>query len=90
MDHLHSGINFLTPYQCHYHLEKAIMAKRTQAYELARLSIPNDGQGADVFISLPFSKTSFSNISEDISNSLAILIKVSNRGIFTPLSIALI
>jgi len=40
MEHLHSGINFITPYQRHYHLGKAIMDKRIQTYELARARHP--------------------------------------------------
>lgn len=34
--HLHSGINFITPYQRHYGLDKEIMNKRIATYEEAR------------------------------------------------------
>jgi transposase InsO family protein len=40
LEHLHSGIKFLTPYQRHYHLDKEIMAKRIQTYELAKAKHP--------------------------------------------------
>lgn len=45
MEHLHSGINFITPYQRHYNLDKVIMAKRTQTYELARTKHPERWSG---------------------------------------------
>lgn len=38
--HLHSGINFLTPYQRHYGLDKEIMKKRQETYEKARAKNP--------------------------------------------------
>ena len=40
MEHLHSGINFITPYQRHYGLDKEIMTRRTQTYELAKARHP--------------------------------------------------
>ena len=40
MEHLHSGIKFITPYQRHYHLDKEIMTKRTRIYELAKAKYP--------------------------------------------------
>lgn len=39
-DHLHSGINFITPYQRHYGLDKKIMEKRKETYEKARAKHP--------------------------------------------------
>lgn len=44
-EHLHSGINFITPYQRHYGLDKGVMAKRTQTYELARAKHPERWSG---------------------------------------------
>lgn len=44
-EHLHSGINFITPYQRHYGLDKAVMAKRTQVYELAKAKHPERWSG---------------------------------------------
>ena len=38
--HLHSGINFITPYQRHYGLDKMIMAKRKETYERAKAKHP--------------------------------------------------
>ena len=38
--HLHSGINFITPYQRHYGLDKDIMVKRKETYEKARAKHP--------------------------------------------------
>jgi len=38
--HLHSGINYLTPYQRHYGLEQMIMEKRNKTYEEAKLKHP--------------------------------------------------
>lgn len=38
--HLHSGINFLTPYQRHYGLDKEIMKKRIETYEKAKAKHP--------------------------------------------------
>ena len=35
-DHLHSGINFITPYHRHYGLDKKIMANRIRVYEEAK------------------------------------------------------
>lgn len=45
-EHLHSGINFITPYQRHYGLDKEIMTKRTQTYELARARHPERWSGS--------------------------------------------
>jgi putative transposase len=39
-DHLHSGIKFLTPYQRHYGLDKQMMEKRTETYEMAKARHP--------------------------------------------------
>lgn len=39
-DHLHSGINFITPYQRHYGLDKKIMEKRKETYEKAKARHP--------------------------------------------------
>ena len=38
--HLHSGINFITPYQRHYDLGENIMKKRIETYEKAREKHP--------------------------------------------------
>ena len=38
--HLHSGINYLTPYQRHYGFDKNIMEKRIKVYEKARANHP--------------------------------------------------
>ena len=38
--HLHSGINFITPYQRHYGLGEKIMQKRKKIYEKARAKHP--------------------------------------------------
>mgnify|MGYP006279156623 CR=1 FL=1 len=38
--HLHSGINFLTPYQRHYGLDQRIMKKRIETYEKAKAKHP--------------------------------------------------
>ena len=39
-DHLHSGINFVTPYQRHYGLDKWIMENRIKVYEEAKAKHP--------------------------------------------------
>ncbi|MCC5909628.1 MAG: IS3 family transposase [Clostridiaceae bacterium] len=39
-EHLHSGINFLTPYQRHYGLDKEIMENRKKTYEQAKAKHP--------------------------------------------------
>lgn len=39
-EHLHSGINFLSPYQRHFGLDKEIMQIRIKTYEEARLKHP--------------------------------------------------
>ena len=39
-DHLHSGINFVTPYQRHYGLDKKIMENRIKIYEKAKAKHP--------------------------------------------------
>ena len=39
-DHLHSGINFIAPYQRHYSLDKEIMKNRIRVYEEARKKHP--------------------------------------------------
>ena len=38
--HLHSGINFITPHQRHYGLDKEIMKNRIKIYEEARIKNP--------------------------------------------------
>ena len=38
--HLHSGINFITPYQRHYGLDKAIINNRKEVYEKAKSKHP--------------------------------------------------
>ena len=52
-EHLHSGINFLTPYQRHYGLDKEIMAKRIKTYEEAKLRHPERWSGKIRDWSLP-------------------------------------
>jgi len=42
-EHLHSGINFLTPYQRHYGLDKKVMENRIKVYKKAKKSIQKDG-----------------------------------------------
>ena len=39
-EHLHSGINFITPYQRHYGLDKEIMENRIKVYEEAKAKHP--------------------------------------------------
>jgi len=39
-EHLHSGINFLTPHQRHYGLDKEIMKRRIKTYEAAKARHP--------------------------------------------------
>ena len=39
-DHSHSGINFVTPYQRHYGLDKKIMENRIKVYEMAKSKHP--------------------------------------------------
>lgn len=39
--HLHSGINFITPYQRHYGLDKAIINNRIEVYEKAKAKHPS-------------------------------------------------
>ena len=43
--HLHSGINFVTPYQRHYGLDKKIMEKRIKVYEEAKAKHPERWSG---------------------------------------------
>ena len=38
--HMHSGINFITPNQRHYGLDKIIMKKRKETYENAKTKHP--------------------------------------------------
>lgn len=52
-EHLHSGINFITPYQRHYGLGEAIMNKRTQTYALAKAKHPERWSGSIRGWSLP-------------------------------------
>ena len=37
---MHSGINFITPHQRHYGLDKIIMKKRKETYENAKTKHP--------------------------------------------------
>jgi viroplasmin and RNaseH domain-containing protein len=39
-DHFHSGINFISPYQRHYGLDKQIMENRIKTYEEAKAKHP--------------------------------------------------
>lgn len=41
LTHLHSGINFITPYQRHYGLDKVIMKNRIEIYENAKAKHPD-------------------------------------------------
>lgn len=43
--HLHSGINYLTPYQRHYGLDKSIMENRIKIYEDAKAKHPERWSG---------------------------------------------
>ena len=52
-DHLHSGINFLSPYQRHFGLDKVIMEKRIKTYEEAKAKHPERWSGATRDWSLP-------------------------------------
>lgn len=40
IDHFHSGINFISPYQRHYDLDKEIMKNRIKTYEEAKSKHP--------------------------------------------------
>ncbi|MGR3983627.1 transposase [Pseudoalteromonas sp. 1181_04] len=44
-EHLHSGIKFVTPNQCHLGLDKEILAKRQQVNDAARLNNPGRWSG---------------------------------------------
>ena len=44
-NHLHSGINFITPYQRHYRLGTDIMKKRVETYKKARAKNPERWSG---------------------------------------------
>ena len=39
-DHLHSGINFINPYQRHYGLDKEVLENRIKVYEEAKSQHP--------------------------------------------------
>lgn len=39
--HLHSGLNFVTPSQCHNGIYKEVLAKREEVYEVARKKSPD-------------------------------------------------
>lgn len=39
-EHLHSGLNFITPYQRHYGQDKIIMEKRIETYKKAKANHP--------------------------------------------------
>jgi len=45
VDHLHSGINFITPYQRHHGLDKRIIQNRIKVYEAARAKNPSRWSG---------------------------------------------
>ena len=51
--HLHSGINFITPYQRHYGLDINIMKKRTETYKKAKKANPARWSGKIRDWSLP-------------------------------------
>ena len=51
--HLHSGINFITPYQRHYGLDIDIMQKRIETYKKAKASHPERWSGEIRNWSLP-------------------------------------
>jgi len=44
-EHLHSGINFITPYQRHYGLDIDIMQKRIETYKKAKVAHPERWSG---------------------------------------------
>lgn len=52
-EHLHSGINFISPYQRHFGLDKEIMEKRIKTYEEAKLRHPERWSGEIRDWSLP-------------------------------------
>lgn len=52
-EHLHSSIQFITPYQRHYGRDVEIMAKRTEIYKLARARNPERWVGEIRNWSLP-------------------------------------
>ena len=53
LSHLHSGINFLSPYQRHFGLDKEIMEKRIKTYEEAKIKNPERWSGKIRDWSLP-------------------------------------
>jgi putative transposase len=52
-EHLHSGINFITPYQRHHELDIEIMKKRTETYKKAKAANPERWSGEIRDWSLP-------------------------------------
>ena len=52
-EHLHSGINFITPYQRHYGLDIDIMKKRIETYKKAKAAHPERWSGKIRDWSLP-------------------------------------
>ncbi len=65
--HLHSGINFVTPYQRHYGLDKKIMENRIKVYEKAKARHPERWTRSIRNWSLP-EYVSLNPISEDEVN----------------------
>lgn len=53
LTHLHSGINFITPYQRHYGLDKRIIENRIKVYEEAKIRHPERWSGDTRDWSLP-------------------------------------
>jgi transposase InsO family protein len=45
LTHLHSGINFITPYQRHYGLDKKILENRKKVYEETKVKHPSRWSG---------------------------------------------
>lgn len=62
--HLHSGLNFITPYQRHYGLDKRIMDKRIKVYKEAKRQHPERWSGNTRDWSLP-EYVALNPISED-------------------------
>ena len=62
--HLHSGINFITPYQRHYSLDKEIIKNRIKVYKKAKTKHPERWSKNTKNWSLP-KYVSLNPISED-------------------------
>lgn len=67
--HLHSGINFITPYQRHYGLDKKVMEKRKETYENAKAKHPERWSKNIRNWSLP-EYVSLNPISEEEANNI--------------------